>query len=570
MKTFFKMQLKIFYRQISSYIAPIILSLLNIAIALALYISLSVADPSKQLIKSDEASAMFRSFMVIFGAASAFMTSAFSIQTLFYKYKDEGIYYVIQSKPVKRSEIYFATIFAGIIVVMSQIFMTSLGYLLGTFCLPSIPIKTKFLSWLVFFGASFLVGILSMGIGSIGHNFVESKSYQFISGWVPTIFLMIFFFISSPSRTKSNILTPIATTKNVTLVKPNLNEKEKKDTSKHIANPFKQNKFNYLIENKFANESFSKAIYDANRNLYNKIYWADVSNYFSSIFFTINRFDGVTQEFMYANEYKYDEEKFKEDILKNKFVFKITNNVNGKEINNYFGLTYNPLFLSNLASKKKSTDSIIKDLSQVLSSNNDRAIYTKREKGFLDVYNNLISKLDELFYKENAIFNNLIPAINSGTLFYILNELLKNEKIYEIIRDYVVDRVEFTEPEYSSENLKKLTQEQLNSLKENPIFTNFMLKFNLVKQTSVIYLLVKLIKEKGNSILKNIDLNDLSKKIESINSLSGLKLMQLNKNNVIEFGVKPPMTWYSSVTILLVFSTMLMLIGSLIYIKKNN
>ena len=47
MHTFLKMQLKIFYRQISSYVAAIVLSLLNIAIALALYISLSVADPSK-------------------------------------------------------------------------------------------------------------------------------------------------------------------------------------------------------------------------------------------------------------------------------------------------------------------------------------------------------------------------------------------------------------------------------------------------------------------------------------------------------------------------------------------
>ena len=66
MNTFLKMQLKIFYRQISSYIAAIVLSLLNIAIALALYISLSVADPSKQLIKSDEASAMFWSCICIY------------------------------------------------------------------------------------------------------------------------------------------------------------------------------------------------------------------------------------------------------------------------------------------------------------------------------------------------------------------------------------------------------------------------------------------------------------------------------------------------------------------------
>ena len=570
MHTFLKMQLKIFYRQISSYIAAIVLSLLNIAIALALYISLSVADPSKQLIKSDEASAMFRSFMVIFGAASAFMTSAFAIQTLFYKYKEEGIYYVIQSKPITRLEIYTATIFAGIIVIISQIFITSLGYLVGTFCLASITFKTKVLSWLVFFAASVLVAFLSMGIGAIGHNFIQSKSYQFVAGWIPTIFLMIFFFISSPARTKTNILTPVAASKHAMLVKSKLNENEKKQYSKDIANPFKNNKFNYLIENKFGNKTFSDSIFEANQNLYSKIYWADISAHFSSLFFTVNRVDGLTQEFMYANKYEYNESKFKNDVKENKFIFKVENEINGKITTHYYGLTYNPLFISNLASKKKSTDSIISDLSQILSTNNDLAIYKKREKGFLDIYNNLLTKLDKLYEKEEGIFNNLLPAINSGTLFYIFNELLKNEKLFEIVRNYVVDHVEFSEPQYSAENLKKLTQKELNDLKENPIFTNFLLKYNLVKQTSIIYLLIKLIKEKANSTLKNVDIEDLNKKMQSINSLSGLKLVQWDNNNVVEFGVKPAIKWYISLVTLISFSLVLISIGGIIYVKKNN
>lgn len=570
MHTFLKMQLKIFYRQISSYIAAIVLSLLNIAIALALYISLSVADPSKQLIKSDEASAMFRSFMVIFGAASAFMTSAFAIQTLFYKYKEEGIYYVIQSKPITRLEIYTATIFAGIIVIISQIFITSLGYLVGTFFLPSITFKTKVLSWLVFFAASVLVAFLSMGIGAIGHNFIQSKSYQFVAGWIPTIFLMIFFFISSPARTKTNILTPVAASKHAMLVKSKLNENEKRQYSKDIANPFKNNKFNYLIENKFGNKTFSDSIFEANQNLYSKIYWADISAHFSSLFFTVNRVDGLTQEFMYANKYEYNESKFKNDVKQNKFIFKVENEINGKITTHYYGLTYNPLFISNLASKKKSTDSIINDLSQILSTNNDLAIYKKREKGFLDIYNNLLTKLDKLYEKEEGIFNNLLPAINSGTLFYIFNELLKNEKLFEIVRNYVVDHVEFSEPQYSAENLKKLTQKELNDLKENPIFTNFLLKYNLVKQTSIIYLLIKLIKEKANSILKNVDIEDLNKKMQSINSLSGLKLVQWDNNNVVEFGVKPAIKWYISLITLISFSLILTSIGGIIYVKKNN
>ena len=273
---------------------------------------------------------------------------------------------------------------------------------------------------------------------------------------------------------------------------------------------------------------------------------------------------------MYANKYEYNESKFKNDVKQNKFIFKVENEINGKITTHYFGLTYNPLFISNLASKKKSTDSIINDLSQILSTNNDLAIYKKREKGFLDIYNNLLTKLNELYEKEEGIFNNLLPAINSGTLFYIFNELLKNEKLFEIVRNYVVDHVEFSEPQYSAENLKKLTQKELNDLKENPIFTNFLLKYNLVKQTSIIYLLIKLIKEKANSTLKNVDIEDLNKKMQSINSLSGLKLVQWNNNNVVEFGVKPAIKWYISLITLISFSLVLISIGGIIYVKKNN
>ena len=54
MRVFFKMQLKMFYRQKSSYIIAIVLTILNIAIALALFVSLKVADPSGQLANSSE------------------------------------------------------------------------------------------------------------------------------------------------------------------------------------------------------------------------------------------------------------------------------------------------------------------------------------------------------------------------------------------------------------------------------------------------------------------------------------------------------------------------------------
>ena len=58
--------------------------------------------------------------------------------------------------------------------------------------------------------------------------------------------------------------------------------------------------------------------------------------------------------------------------------------------------------------------------------------------------------------------------------------------------------------------------------------------------------------------------------MQSINSLSGLKLVQWDNNNIVEFGVKPAIKWYVSVITLLLVSLALVSIGALIYIKKNN
>lgn len=157
----------------------------------------------------------------------------------------------MQSKPITRMEIYWATIFASIICVTSQIFITSVGYLIGTFLIPTLSVKDKFLSWLVYFLASALIAIISIGIGAIGHNFVQSKAYQFIAGWIPMIIIMILFFISSPAKTKINLISPIAKLKNATVLKENISEKDKKYIRSFIGNPLDVNVFLFLLKTSF-------------------------------------------------------------------------------------------------------------------------------------------------------------------------------------------------------------------------------------------------------------------------------------------------------------------------------
>ncbi|VEU56036.1 hypothetical protein [Metamycoplasma orale] len=572
MNSFFKMQLKIFYRQISSYIAAFVLSLLNIAIAVALYISLKVADPSGKLINSSEAPAMFRSFMVMFGTCSAFMTSAFAAQTLFYKYKEEGIYYVMQSKPITRMEIYWATIFASIICVTSQIFITSVGYLIGTFLIPTLAVKDKFLSWLVYFLASALIAIISIGIGAIGHNFVQSKAYQFIAGWIPMIIIMILFFISSPAKTKINLISPIAKLKNATVLKENISEKDKKYIRSFIGNPLDVNVFSFPIENKFSTkETFSKIVHNSNQTLYNKIFWLDATSYFNSLFFTVERKNGISQEFMTVKKFEYNEDKFNNDLNDNKFVFKLVDkDISGNDITSYFGLTFNISILSTIATPKKGSDSIFDDLSEFLSNSNEQSMTNERKTGFDEIYNYLINKLDKLYEDKKAIFNLTFPVISKGNILNLLEGLGNDNDVFEIIKNFAIEKVVFEQPEYSKENLAKYNQTQMNQLKDNPIFTNLVVKYNMIKSTAIMYLLAKMIKNNNGSLIQNFNINDFKSKVNILNSLSGLKIIELNNNNIIEFGTKRTIKWYASILSQITFATLLLVVGSIIYSRKNN
>ena len=571
MRVFFKMQLKMFYRQKSSYIIAIVLTILNIAIALALFVSLKVADPSGQLANSSEASSMFRTFMVMFGTASGFMTSAFTLQTLFYKYKEEGIYYVMQSKPITRFEIYTATIGAGTIALTTQILIASLGYFVGTFFIPALTLTSKFTSWITFFLASLLIGILSMGIGAIGHNFIQSKSYQFLAGWIPTIFVLIFFFLSTPAKTKTNIMLPLSTAKNSYVVRNYKNDQERQNAAKFVASPYRFGQYEFEVENRVSTKTnFVDSIKEANLTLYNRIYWMDVSTYFSSIFFMSNRKDGRTQEYMYTKYFNYTEDDSQKDLKEWKFIFKVIDKTTDKPNINYFAMSYNPTVISELTSKKKSNDSFIEDLTNLLSDSNQRNISKRREKGFLELNDNLISKLDEVYKQKNGIFNGVLPLLTVGTLPYLLNAINNDEDVFNVIRDFIADKVEFNQEEYSKEKLMKMTKEEILKLKENPLFTNYVLKYNLTSQTAMIYLINKIIKDKYNSTLENFNANVLKQTLSSLNTLSTLKLIQWNNGSVVKFGLTKYIDPLVSIIVLLIISAALLGLGAIAYVRNNN
>lgn len=274
---------------------------------------------------------------------------------------------------------------------------------------------------------------------------------------------------------------------------------------------------------------------------------------------------------MTVKKFEYNEGKFNNDLNDNKFVFKLVDkDISGKDITSYFGLTFNISILSTIATPKKGSDSIFHDLSEFLSNSNEQSMTNERKTGFDEIYNYLINKLDKLYEEKKAIFNLTFPVISKGNILNLLEALGNDNDVFEIIKNFAIEKVVFEQPEYSKENLAKYNQTQMNELKDNPIFTNLVVKYNMIKSTAIMYLLAKMIKNNNGSLIQNFNINDFKSKVNILNSLSGLKIIELNNNNIIEFGTKRTIKWYASILSQITFATLLLVVGSIIYSRKNN
>ncbi|WP_412031768.1 hypothetical protein [Metamycoplasma buccale] len=572
MTTFFKMQLKIFYRQIAFYITGIVSMIFNIGIALALYVSLKIIGGDSQLIYTPEATAMFRSFMVTFGTINGFMSAALVLQGLFYKYRDEGMYYVMQSKPITKLQIYFATVFAGMVVIISQLAISSVGYFVSTFFIPSLPLKEKFLTTITFYLGTILIAFVSLGLGAFLHNFMQAKTYQFATGWVPVIFVILVYFVATPSRTKGNVLSTVALKKVISVGKDNLTKKENKQIPEYLAYPF-DNGHSFWVEDKLTDDTFSKMVEDNNKNLYNKIFWLDPATYFASNYFLIGRKSNRTQEFLYTKKINYGENNFIKDINEKKWVFKIKNTkINGQVSNDYFGLSYNHTMLLNMARVKDLNSPLTSDFIETIKSTNLLAAKKATIKAFNEVQEDIINKIDELSKLSDFTLNKKVISWNTLGLLQLIKDLNEDKYLFDIIKNFTLKHINFPKDSlYSEDQFKNMNQNEFEKTITNPALTTLIFKYNLVKQTALIYLLSKVIREKAptKGVLENFDFNELEKYFKNIKSLSALSVVKMN-NNLVEFGTKKPFPWYVGFITPLLASWVLIIAGSIVYKKKVN
>ncbi|RMA77568.1 ABC-type transport system involved in multi-copper enzyme maturation permease subunit [Metamycoplasma subdolum] len=565
MNTFFKVQLKMFFRQPSTYFTSIIMALLHIGVSVAIFISFKVAGNNDDLIYSRHSVELFRSFIAPFGVISSFMATSIAVQSLFYKYKEEGMFYIMQSKPITRNQIYWATILAGLVVIAWQSFIISLGYFAGAIIYPIFSWKSKILSWMIFYAGFCLIGIFTLALGALIHNFIQSKPYQFVTGGLPTIIIVILNFIASPSETKKQVIDNVAATKVTKIVSRDDDAK----LGKYLANP--ASKFKYWIENRLDNEKISDLIKDNNNSLYNKIFWMNPSTYFTTLYFEVDKQDAFTTTCLYADKVKYGENEFQNSLKNNEFVFKtIDHNAEGKEIVNYFALSYNPPMMAEIATVKTSEDPLFINMGSIIKNFNTKEIEAKTENGYKTIKRDLINKIDELYLDDNFVLNKTPIVLTPATLMGVIKSIQEDEALFEIIKKLTVDYVSFkNEPTLTKKEILKLSQADILKKADDPAFITFTFKFNLVKQTAIVYLLSKLIHDKNNSTLVDFNYADFSKYMNRANLLSGLKIVRLNSGSIVEFGSKKYMHWTVGLFVPLIISAILIAAGAVVFSRKD-
>jgi hypothetical protein len=85
--------------------------------------------------------------------------------------------------------------------------------------------------------------------------------------------VLIFFFLSTPAKTKTNIMLPLSTAKNSYVVRNYKNDQERQNAAKFVASPYRFGQYEFEVENRVSTKTnFVDSIKEANLTLYNRIY----------------------------------------------------------------------------------------------------------------------------------------------------------------------------------------------------------------------------------------------------------------------------------------------------------
>ncbi|PZW01492.1 ABC transporter permease [Metamycoplasma auris] len=531
MGAFFRMQLKIYFRLWSSYIAPLAIGAFYIVLIALIKLALNTNEVDKLVNSNNYIEAIGN-----FGMIASFIICTFVTQTFFYRYRREGIEYILYSKPIKRFQIYLSNVLASIIGLVLSMFLMGFTFFISKLIVPIEP-KKAIITALSLTWAGLLCGLLGLGIASLVQNFVEMKVFQIIVGIVPILSILVMNFVKFAQginvvkvgfRVANNpvLLIPnkdvVGTNKSI----DNLNRRissldDLLIENERVANKFENDQkltFNPL-QKEFKTKKIDSSldiINNSRNSLYSKIFFLNFKEYYFPLLTLHNR--SLQNASVYVDYNKnlkdrkyYDildqEGNLKEDTLKklnNKYNLNLKEQILFKTDNNdVYALSYHVNNFKNIfgvsdASSNAQFESFFDYATDDIQNNNfdqfkefnNRVIKFILNKEYADKIKNVLVNflgLEKLLTQnpDVTIVHRVIEILSRLTKHVVLNDEIKFKEEIEKIKEEIKndknkdlkelnDKFSIYLPFLSLETIKeKINLDNLSGLVDNYIKHNF-------------------------------------------------------------------------------------------------
>lgn len=191
MKPMFKFQSKMILRSVAIWIIFAFLTSLILISSLSSVIAFMLLqdDFKKATFIAASSHAILLAQKILFFVATVFI-SGFICGFILYKYKTNGLNLIIQTKPVKRSTIFFTNYLT---VVFYSFLMIFFIWLISIVCFSPIifnsEIRHYFKSLFTFLPAALMVSLFLCSFGSLLSSYVGNKLFEFLIYGIPMILM---------------------------------------------------------------------------------------------------------------------------------------------------------------------------------------------------------------------------------------------------------------------------------------------------------------------------------------------------------------------------------------------
>ncbi|VEU78287.1 ABC-type transport system involved in multi-copper enzyme maturation, permease component [Mycoplasmopsis columbinasalis] len=612
MLAFIRLQFKIYFRQLSSYVVPLIFAFIYIILKIAFVAFLPSAEDVIKLFNTE----WFNAYQALYSLILCVFFIATAGATVFYRYRTEGIEILLFSKPLSRTKIYYANILVTFICSVLSLLISLVGNLFSFLVVPQVK-EQAWIDTAKLLAASLLAIIFLLAFASIVQLLVSLKVFQMIMITIPAIVLFVFSFIRATAISSVYVQTENAAVINMFVLTNTNNtdtQKQKEisaaNTTKNLSTlNFIQDNSQYFNlspilpnDNNFANvneakEAWQKSAYKVlgKFNIFEdffKIYIHNKKNIKERI--SKKTFEPI--EFINQNG-EFNAEVLKEFGIdpKNANIFKIFN-INSLKQNYFLS------FVINFDLIRKTLSELNNLTPSTTSRTWDLLLRSYSLTDLLLSYTNILYSINELLEFQSSQFKQDLSTmydktsfsssvtvnqqtynvVSSEELFKLLENLVNSNELQELAQktaDLVFSEAGLSRLGNFKTLLTKLTQDPTNSIDEFQK-TQFVAKFDELKQnfykTFLNSLAMKIVLNQLKTDNLNFDFQTIKNSVDTNSSL--LKYYQnsfilpiVTDNNISRFRIheEKEESYILLVVKPLIFFTLMSSIGLIIARRKN-